>query len=247
MGRVVHDAWGDPVLRLRRVGERAQDPLRHRSPLACHPRAQQQGRDADPPLRPSIRRRSIRSSTTGLPTRRPGPTRGRCGARAVGDPRDEKAGRSRAARCPCRSTRPTLATSRRSSATDRCRARAKKITKRYDCAIGAPRSVDRGIKQIVRALKQVGELGNTVLVFTSDNGFYFGEHRIARDKTHPYEEGRVPLMIRIPVPLPAGCRSFPRFTSRWRTSTWRPRSSISPARTRARPTARTTGPRRTAG
>ena len=34
-------------------------------------------------------------------------------------------------------------------------------------------------------------------MFTSDNGFYFGEHRIARDKTHPYEEG-VPLMIRIP-------------------------------------------------
>jgi N-acetylglucosamine-6-sulfatase len=38
-----------------------------------------------------------------------------------------------------------------------------------------------------------------VLVFASDNGFYFGEHRIARDKTHPYEEGiRVPLMMRVP-------------------------------------------------
>ena len=75
----------------------------------------------------------------------------------------------------------------------------RKIAKRYDCALGALRSVDRGVKQIVQTLKQTGELDDTVLVFTSDNGFYFGEHRIARDKTHPYEEAiRVPLMIRVP-------------------------------------------------
>ena len=75
----------------------------------------------------------------------------------------------------------------------------KKIGKRYDCALGALSSVDRGVKQIVQALRQTHELNNTVLVFTSDNGYYFGEHRIAKDKTHPYEEGiRVPLMMRVP-------------------------------------------------
>ncbi|MCI0634332.1 MAG: sulfatase-like hydrolase/transferase, partial [Actinobacteria bacterium] len=60
-------------------------------------------------------------------------------------------------------------------------------------------SVDRGIDQIVKALEYTGDLQNSVLIFTSDNGFYFGEHRIARDKTHPYEEGlRVPLAMRVP-------------------------------------------------
>jgi N-acetylglucosamine-6-sulfatase len=78
-------------------------------------------------------------------------------------------------------------------------ARVKKIAKRYECGLAALLGVDRGVKQIVAALKQSGELESTVLLFTSDNGFYFGEHRIARDKTHPYEEGlRVPLMMRVP-------------------------------------------------
>jgi N-acetylglucosamine-6-sulfatase len=75
----------------------------------------------------------------------------------------------------------------------------KKIGKRFDCAVAALRSVDRGVKAIVEALKQTRELNNTVLIFTSDNGYYFGEHRIAKDKTHPYEEGiRVPLLMRVP-------------------------------------------------
>ena len=125
----------------------------------------------------------------GHPTRRPGPTRWARGPRGPGDPRDEKAGRGLALPVPL-SFNEADVTDKPSFIRDRpllSEGRVKKITKRYDCAIGALRSVDRGIKQIVRALKQVGELGNTVLVFTSDNGFYFGEHRIARDKTHPYE------------------------------------------------------------
>jgi N-acetylglucosamine-6-sulfatase len=77
--------------------------------------------------------------------------------------------------------------------------RIKKITRRFQCGSASLRAVDRGVKKIVRSLKQTGELGNTVLIFTSDNGYYFGEHRIGRDKSHPYEEGiRVPLLIRAP-------------------------------------------------
>jgi len=41
-----------------------------------------------------------------------------------------------------------------------------------------------------------GVLDNTVIIFTSDNGYYNGEHRL-HEKIFPYEEGiRVPLVIR---------------------------------------------------
>ena len=39
-------------------------------------------------------------------------------------------------------------------------------------------SVDEGVEEVVRALRAKGELGNTVLMFTADNGFFHGEHRI---------------------------------------------------------------------
>ncbi len=44
-----------------------------------------------------------------------------------------------------------------------------------------------------------GELDNTAIFFTSDNGYFFGEHRIFLNKVYPYEEAlRVPLVARIP-------------------------------------------------
>ena len=44
------------------------------------------------------------------------------------------------------------------------------------------------------ALKAQGELGNTYVIYTSDNGFFNGEHRIPVGKMKPYEESiRVPL------------------------------------------------------
>ena len=43
------------------------------------------------------------------------------------------------------------------------------------------------------------ELSNTYIVFTSDNGWHHGEHRIRSGKGRPYEEDiRVPLVIRGP-------------------------------------------------
>jgi len=45
----------------------------------------------------------------------------------------------------------------------------------------------------------VGLLENTYIVFTSDNGWHHGEHRLKAGKERPYEEDvRMPLIIRGP-------------------------------------------------
>lgn len=55
------------------------------------------------------------------------------------------------------------------------------------------------MQQVYSALRASGELNDTVVVFTSDNGFMHGEHRVKSGKQVPYEESiRVPLMIRGP-------------------------------------------------
>jgi arylsulfatase A-like enzyme len=55
-------------------------------------------------------------------------------------------------------------------------------------------------------LEATGELDNTYVLFTSDNGFFLGEHRRRHGKTLPYEPSlRVPLLLRGPG-IPAGER-----------------------------------------
>jgi N-acetylglucosamine-6-sulfatase len=67
-------------------------------------------------------------------------------------------------------------------------------------------AVDEAVARIVTALRETGELGNTLIVFTSDNGFFHGEHRIAQGKNLAYEPAiRVPLILRGPG-VPAGLR-----------------------------------------
>jgi arylsulfatase A-like enzyme len=64
--------------------------------------------------------------------------------------------------------------------------------------------VDEMVEKVVNTLFQTGKLNNTLIIFTSDNGFLMGEHRQKHIKTVPYEESiRVPLIIRGPG-LPAG-------------------------------------------
>jgi N-acetylglucosamine-6-sulfatase len=65
-------------------------------------------------------------------------------------------------------------------------------------------SVDRGVAEIVDTVEAAGELDNTVFVFSSDNGYIIGQHRVLQGKVLPYEPSiRVPLMIRGPG-FPAG-------------------------------------------
>lgn len=74
------------------------------------------------------------------------------------------------------------------------------LERRYGCALASLRGVDRGVADLFRALEQTGELDDTVVIFVSDNGFYYGEHRIPDAKQNPYEEAlRIPLAIRVPA------------------------------------------------
>jgi N-acetylglucosamine-6-sulfatase len=60
-------------------------------------------------------------------------------------------------------------------------------------------SVDEAVGSIVSALQSSGELDDTLIIFTSDNGFMQGEHRIPAGKTVVYEPSiRVPLVLRGP-------------------------------------------------
>ncbi len=64
-------------------------------------------------------------------------------------------------------------------------------------------SVDEGVASIMAALQDGGVLDNTMVIFTSDNGFFQGEHRIEFGKILPYEPAvKVPLLIRGPGVLP---------------------------------------------
>ena len=64
--------------------------------------------------------------------------------------------------------------------------------------------MDDLVERVVQTLREAGTLDDTLIVFTSDNGFMRGEHRRGTDKFVPYEESiRVPLVIRGPG-FPAG-------------------------------------------
>lgn len=65
-------------------------------------------------------------------------------------------------------------------------------------------SVDDAVGRLIQTLKDKGILDDTYIIFSSDNGFFRGEHRIASGKYLPYDPAsRVPLLIRGPG-IPAG-------------------------------------------
>jgi N-acetylglucosamine-6-sulfatase len=65
-------------------------------------------------------------------------------------------------------------------------------------------AVDDGVKRIVSALRRTGELDETYIIFTSDNGYMQGQHRVRSGKMLPYDPStRVPLLMRGPG-IPSG-------------------------------------------
>jgi arylsulfatase A-like enzyme len=60
------------------------------------------------------------------------------------------------------------------------------------------------VDAIVATLQQTGDLANTYILFTSDNGFHQGQHRLQLGKGTGFEEDiRGPLLVRGPG-VPAG-------------------------------------------
>jgi N-acetylglucosamine-6-sulfatase len=67
-------------------------------------------------------------------------------------------------------------------------------------------AVDDAVTSIVDTLRSTGQLDDTLILFTSDNGFFHGEHRVANGKVLLYEPSiRVPLLMRW-----TGNKSLPR-------------------------------------
>lgn len=69
------------------------------------------------------------------------------------------------------------------------------------------KGVDENVGRLLDYLEQIGELDNTIIVYTSDQGFFLGEHGWF-DKRFMYEEcQRTPLLVRYPQAVAAGSRT----------------------------------------
>lgn len=66
------------------------------------------------------------------------------------------------------------------------------------CYMATILSVDDSLGEIYAALNAIGELDNTLLVYTSDNGFLLGEHGAVDKRTMWEESIRIPLLVRYP-------------------------------------------------
>jgi N-acetylglucosamine-6-sulfatase len=69
----------------------------------------------------------------------------------------------------------------------------------YEKQLESLRAIDDGVKEIVDTLGQLHRLRNTYILFVSDNGFFFGEHRLIGGKFLAYEPAtHLPFLIRGP-------------------------------------------------
>ncbi|MBI3486469.1 sulfatase [Candidatus Daviesbacteria bacterium] len=70
---------------------------------------------------------------------------------------------------------------------------------RWRNALDAIQSEDDAANNIINALNSTGKLNNTIIIFTTDNGYFYGEHRWPKGKILNYEESiHLPFMIRGP-------------------------------------------------
>ena len=77
----------------------------------------------------------------------------------------------------------------------------KDIRDRLEMLLG----VDESLQRIRQTLTEMGELDNTVIIVTSDHGYFYGEHGLNEERRLAYEEtARIPLIIRYPRVARAG-------------------------------------------
>lgn len=73
-------------------------------------------------------------------------------------------------------------------------------------------AADQGFADVLEALEETGQADNTVIVLTSDHGYFYGEHGLNEERRLAYEESiRVPLAVRWP-PRVAGGSAATAFT-----------------------------------
>lgn len=74
--------------------------------------------------------------------------------------------------------------------------RQAEYTERYRDFLRSTKDIDDMVGELRQSLRQSGELDSTYFVFTSDNGYHFGEHRLPEGKRTAYEEDiRAPLFV----------------------------------------------------
>jgi arylsulfatase A-like enzyme len=68
-------------------------------------------------------------------------------------------------------------------------------------------AVDEGVGHILDTLEEIGQLDNTLIIFTSENGYFYGEHGLTVERRLPYEESvRTPLLMRYPKLIEPGTK-----------------------------------------
>lgn len=78
-------------------------------------------------------------------------------------------------------------------------AQRQRIVQDFQARREALLAVDEAVAAVIDSLGRAGRLDDTYVIFTSDNGFFQGEHRIAKGKYLAYEPStHVPLLIRGP-------------------------------------------------
>jgi N-acetylglucosamine-6-sulfatase len=72
------------------------------------------------------------------------------------------------------------------------------LQRQHQMRMAAMLAVDDVVGRVIDALRENGQLDDSLVLFTSDNGYFFGEHGL-NSKLLPYEESiRVPLLVRPP-------------------------------------------------
>jgi arylsulfatase A-like enzyme len=66
-------------------------------------------------------------------------------------------------------------------------------------------AAEEGVGQVLDVLKETGQLDRTLIIFTSDHGYFYGEHCLSVERRLAYEEAiRIPLLIRYPPLIKPG-------------------------------------------
>ena len=75
-----------------------------------------------------------------------------------------------------------------------------KFIKQLECLL----AVDESLGRVLETLEKMGELDNTVIIYSSDNGYFMGEHGYW-DKRIAYENSmKIPMLIRYPKLIKPG-------------------------------------------